>query len=290
MALLDGKALAGEIIAGLREEYQRIPKRLSLGAVVVGSDPVVAKFIAEKKRIADELGVDFRIYEYDAAISTNDLRANMAALVHQARLDGIIVQLPLPPAINAQSVLNAVPPEKDVDVLSARAMGNFSVGKSPVFPPVVGAVKALFDEYKINLRGKIVAVIGAGALVGKPIATWLLLEKATFTMVEEGGDIVAATRNADIIISGAGKPGLVTADMVKEGVVVIDAGTSSGSFSTDSTGSPQAISGQQASLVGDVDFESVSKKAVFITPVPGGIGPLTVAMIFKNLIVLASQD
>src|SRR3989344_3309772 len=274
MALLDGKQLAGKIIDGLREEYQKSPKKFSLGVVVVGSDPVIAKFIMQKKKIAGELGINFRIYAYDAAISTNDLRTNMASLVHQADLDGIVVQLPLPSTINAQSILNAVPPEKDVDVLSARAMGNFAVGKSPVLPPVVGAVKALFDEYQLGLRGKTIAVIGAGGLAGGPIATWLLLTKASFTVVEEGGDIAAATRNADIIISGAGKPDLITADMVKDGVVVIDAGTSSGSSSTSS--------GQQASIVGDVDFEGVSKKAAFITPVPGGVGPLTVAMIFKN--------
>lgn len=273
MILLDGKVLAGKIIAGLRDEYQNIPRRISLGAVVVGIDPVIARFVAQKKKIADELGVDFRAYEYQAGISTNDLRTNMAALVHQADPDGIIVQLPLPSGINAQSILNAVPPEKDVDVLSARAMGNFAVGKSPILPPVVGAVKALLDEYRIDLRGKRIAVIGAGALVGKPVATWLLLEKTTFTVVEEGGDVVAATRNADIIISGAGKPGLIIADMVKEGVIIIDAGTSE----------------SEGKLAGDIDFEGVSQKAAFITPVPGGIGPLTVAMIYRNLLTLAQH-
>lgn len=271
MALLDGKTLAAKITSGLREEYQKLPKPLSLGVVVVGDDPVIAKFIAQKKRIADELGVDFRTYAYDANISTNDLRANMSSLVHQANLDGIVVQLPLPSGINAQSILNAVPPEQDVDMLSARAMGNFAVGKSVVFPPVVGAVKALFDEYGIDIRGKMTAVIGAGALVGKPIATWLLLEKATFTVVEEGGDVAAATRGADIVISGAGKPGLIGADMIKSDAVVIDAGTSESG----------------AKIVGDVDFDAVSRKAAFITPVPGGIGPLTVAMIYKNLLMLA---
>jgi len=274
MALLDGKALAGKIIAELREEYRKFPKKFSLGVVVVGSDPVIARFIAQKKKTADELGVDFRIYAYDAAVSTNDLRTNIAALVHQANLNGIVVQLPLPQTINAQSILNAVPPEKDVDVLSARAMGNFAVGKSPILPPVVGAIRALFDEYQINLRGKTVAVIGAGALVGKPVAIWLLLEKATFTVVEESGDVAAATRNADIIISGAGKPGLITADMVKEGAVVIDAGTSESG----------------GKMMGDVDFESVSKKTSFITPVPGGVGPLTVAMIYQNFLTLTKAS
>lgn len=274
MVLLDGRSLAEKIIAELREEYRKILRRISLGAVVVGSDPVIAKFVAQKKKIAGELGVDFRMYEYRADISTNDLRANMAALAHQADLDGIIVQLPLPQGINAQSILNAVPAEKDVDVLSARAVGDFAVGKSLVLPPVVGAVKALLAEYGFSIAGQHIVILGAGRLVGKPIAIWLLNEKASFSVVEEAArDISGFTERADILISGVGKPGLVSADMIKEGAVIIDAGTSESG----------------GKLVGDVDFKNVSQKAAFITPVPGGVGPLTVAMIYKNLLTLAKH-
>lgn len=272
MVILDGKALAAKILAGLKSEIGN--RKLSLGAVVLGDNPVIQKFIGQKKKVAEELGVDFRVYDYSADISTNELRTRIATIVHQASPEGVIIQLPLPPHINTQYILNSVPSEKDVDVLSARAIGDFAVGKSRIDPPVVGAIKALCKEYTIDYRGKYVVVVGAGALVGKPVAMWLLNEKATFSVVEEEtADIAAFTKQADIIISGVGKPGLITGEMVRAGAVVVDAGTS------ESAGK----------LVGDVDFDSVSKRAGYLTPVPGGVGPLTVAMIYRNLFTLATQ-
>ncbi|RJQ35966.1 bifunctional 5,10-methylenetetrahydrofolate dehydrogenase/5,10-methenyltetrahydrofolate cyclohydrolase [Candidatus Parcubacteria bacterium] len=269
--LLDGKALAGQIIEELRAEYAKLPRPLSLAIVVVGGTEAIRKFVAQKEKVAHELGVNFRMHEYDAAISTDALRKRMAALAHDADPDGIIVQLPLAEHINQQSVLNAVPPEKDVDVLSARALGNLFVGKQRVLPGVVGAVKALLEAYAIDWTKKAAVIVGAGLLVGKPMAAWLLNERVTFSVVRSTtSDIGDYIRRADVVITGVGKPGLITADMVKDGAIVIDAGTS------ESAGK----------LVGDVDFEPVSNKASFITPVPGGVGPLTVAMIYKNLLEL----
>ena len=271
--LLDGKALAEKIVAGLKGEFSRLTERLTLAAVVVGENPVIATFIAQKQKIAEELGVDFRIYQYPAAISTNDLRKRLATVVHEVDPDGIIIQLPLPPRINTQYILNSVPPEKDVDVLSASAVGDFAVGKARVLPPVVGAMEALFEEYGIDYRTKHVVVVGAGRLVGKPVALWLANQKVSFTVVDENTtDIAMFTKQADMIISGVGKPGLITGDMVQAGAVVIDAGTS------ESAGK----------IVGDVDFGSACKRAAYLTPVPGGLGPLTVAMIFRNLTALAA--
>ena len=275
MILLDGKALAEKIITELKGGFTRFGKPPLLAAIIVGGDPVIRKFVEQKGKIAAKLCVDFRVYEYPADISTNELRKRIAVVVHDADPAGIIVQLPLPPHINQQYILNSVPPEKDVDVLSARAVGDFSVGKSKILPPVVGAVKALFEEYGIDYKTKHVLVVGAGALVGKPVAAWLANEKASFTVIDEHTpDIAAFTKNADIIISGAGKPGLITGNMVKEGAVIIDAGTS------ESAGK----------LAGDVDFESVSKKAAYVTPMPGGVGPLTIAMIYRNLLILATPQ
>ena len=282
MVILDGKSLAGKIIAGLKDEFSRLTKRPTLAVVVVGEDLVIRRFIEQKKKIAEELGVDFRTYEYPADISTNELRKRIATIVHDADPNGIIIQLPLTGHINTQYILNSIPPEKDVDVLSARAVGDFSVGKSKVLPPVVGAIAAFFEEYGIDYRKKHVVVVGAGRLVGKPVALWLANEKVSFTVVDENtSDITPFVKGADIIISGVGKPGLITGDMIKEGAVVIDAGASESS--------PSTGSGRQATLVGDVDFDSVSKKASHLTPVPGGVGPLTVAMIYKNLLTLATR-
>lgn len=271
-ALLDGKALAEKFLSELKIEYARLAKRPVLAAVVVGEDTVVLRFVLQKKKIAEALGVDFRVYDYPADISTNDLRKRLAVIVHDADPAGIIIQLPLPAHINQQYILNSVPPERDVDVLSARAVGDFMVGKSKILPPVVGAVKALFEEYGIDYKTKHVLVVGAGTLVGKPVAAWLANEKASFTLVDENTpDIADFSAKADIIISGVGKPGIITGGMVQEGAVVIDAGMS------EAGGRPS----------GDVDFDSVSPKAAYITPVPGGVGPLTVAMIYGNLLTLA---
>lgn len=288
MIIFDGRALAQKILAGLKAEIGE--RKLSLAVVIVpGSpqatgipaeglgiekNPVIQKFVSQKKKTAQELGVDFRVYEYPADVSTNDLRKRLATIVHDADPDGIIIQLPLPEHINQQYILNSVPPEKDVDVLSARAVGDFSVGKSKILPPIVGAIKALFEEYGIEYRVKHVVVIGAGRLVGKPVAAWLANEKVSFSVVDENtADISEFTKKADIIISGVGKPGLITGDMVKDGVVMIDCG----------------ISESGGALKGDADFDSVGKKAAYLSPVPGGIGPLTVAMIFKNLLILAKK-
>ena len=175
--------------------------------------------------------------------------------------------------MNAQYILNSVPPEKDVDVLSARPLGNFFVGKSIAIPPVVGAIQALLHEYEIDYQSKHVLIVGAGALVGKPVAVWLLNEKVAFSVIEEGAPgREVLMESADIIISGVGKPGLISGDMVKEGVIMIDAGTSEAG----------------GKLAGDAEFESVSAKASHITPVPGGVGPLTVVILFKNLLALAA--
>lgn len=272
MILLDGKKLAQKMLDILKKEISESKKELRLAAVFVGDNQITKKFLEQKKGAAQDIGLGLRIYDFPETISTNELRGRLAEIVHEEKNTGVIVQLPLPEHINTQYILNAIVPEKDVDVLSARALGNFFVGKSEVLPPVVGAVRAFFDEYGIECRGKHAVVVGAGKLVGKPVAVWLMNEGAAVSVVNEfTKDTSEFTKRGDIIISGAGKPKLITGDMVKEGVVVIDAGTSEA----------------EGKVVGDVDFDSVSPKASFITPVPGGVGPVTVAMLFKNLISLA---
>lgn len=282
MVLLDGKKLSQKILDEVKRDVSTMEKKLRLAVVVVGKDPVVEKFIQQKKRAAELVGIDVRIYPFEESITTNELRKRVAEIMHEEKNTGVIIQLPLPPQINAQYILNSVTPEKDVDVLSARALGNFVVGKSPtraspsgyspVMPPVAGAIKALFDEYKIDYKSKNIVIVGAGNLVGKPVALWLLNEKFTFSVVRSStkGPEEFTTR-ADVIISGIGKHKFITGDIVKEGVVVVDAGTSESG----------------GKVVGDVDFDSVAPKASFITPVPGGVGPVTVAILLKNLVTLA---
>ena len=272
MILLDGKAAAQKIFDALKEQAAALSKKPRLAIVVVGKNPVVDNFISQKKKAADGIGVEMRVYPFPTDITTNELRKRIAEIVHEKRNSGVIIQLPLPPHINKQYILNAIPPDKDPDVLSARAIGNFAVGKSPIMPPVAGAIKTLFDEYEIDYRVKSIVIVGAGALVGRPVALWLLGEGMGFTLITEGtAHPEAILREADIVISGIGKPRHITAENIKTGAVVIDAGTS------ESAGE----------IVGDVDADSVSRKASALSPVPGGVGPLTVAMLFTNLLTLA---
>jgi len=248
-------------------------KKPRLAVVVVGEDPVIANFIAQKKKAADAIGAEVRIYPFPAEITTNELRKRISEIVHEKRNTGVIIQLPLPAHINKQYILNAIPPEKDADVLSSRAVGAFAVGKSPIMPPVAGAIKILFEAYEIAYREAYIVILGAGSLVGRPVALWLMNERADVTVIadhaEEKTDII---RMADIVISGVGKPAFVRGDMIKQGAGVIDAGSS------ESAGE----------VVGDIDANSVGAKAAFLAPVPGGVGPLTVAILLKNLFILAA--
>ena len=271
MTLLDGKKLSQKILDEVETEVQKIGEKLRLAAVVLGKNPVIEKFVAQKKKTAESIGIDVRVFQFEESITTNELRKRLSEIIHEKRNTGVIVQLPLPKHINVQYILNSVTPEKDVDVLSARVVGNFAIGKSTILPPVVGAVKAFFDEYKIDYKNKYVVVVGAGSLVGRPTALWLLNEGATFSIVRSGTDHPEKfLREADIIISGAGQPKFIKGDMVGNGVVIIDAGT------TESEGK----------IVGDVDLDSVASKASYVTPVPGGVGPVTVAILLKNLLTL----
>lgn len=275
MILLDGNAVSQKILEEVKRRASETEKKLRLAVVVVGNDSVVRSFIAKKKQAGESVGIDVRTYPFPETITTNELRKRIAEIVHEKKNTGVIVQLPLPEHVSKQYILNAVTPEKDVDVLSSRAIGNFVVGKSPILPPIVGAVKTLFEEYGIEYHGKNIVVVGAGTLVGKPIALWLLAEHVPFTIItSETRDAQELLRRADIIITGIGKPGFLTGDMVRDGVVVIDAGTSE----------------SEGKIAGDVDFDSVAAKASFVTPVPGGVGPVTVAMLFKNLVVLAQKE
>lgn len=274
MQIIDGKKIAEKLIAELKEEVKKTQKPLRLAIVRVGDDAVTSSFLERKKKTGEEIGINVRIFEYPADITTDKFRKQLAVIVHEKKNTGIIVQLPLPAHINTQYILNSVTPEKDVDMLSARALGNFITGKSPILPPVAGAVKKIFEEYDISYKDKWIAVIGAGRLVGRQVALWLMSGDIGFNLVtEKTKNVQEMVRGADIVISGVGKTKLIGAETIKDGAIVIDVGTSS-------------ANGQ---ISGDVDFELVSKKASYITPVPGGVGPITVVMLFKNLVELAKK-
>lgn len=268
--IIDGKKIAEEIKNSLREEILKSGKKLKLAIVQVGENEVSKKFIERKVKFAEEIGIKTRIYNLPEEISTSQLRKKMAEICHIKENDGIIIQLPLPKNINTQYALNSIVLKKDVDILSSRSFGDFATGRSKILPPLVGVVKTIFEKYNIEPAGKNIVIIGRGILVGKPIASWLINEGATVSVLNsKTKDISKFTKEADIIISGVGKPGLVKPDILKDGVVVIDAATSI----------------KDGKLIGDFD-PSTAEKSLLFTPVPGGVGPITVAMLFKNLIEL----
>ena len=271
---IDGKKLAEEIRTSLKDEVSKIGKKIRLAVVEVGKNPVTEKFLEQKKKFGEAVGIDVRIYDLPETISTNQLREKLAKIVHIKENTGVIIQLPLPKQINTQYILDGIIPEKDPDMLSSKSVGLFSSGRSKILPPVAGAIKYIFDKNNVGVKGKKVTVIGAGRLVGKPIAVWLINQGAAMTIIDENtADPTLHTMDADIIISGAGEPNLVGPQMVKNGVVAIDCGAS------ESAGK----------LAGDIDL-AVAEKASLFSPVPGGVGPLAVAMLFKNLVELAKKS
>ena len=265
--IIDGKKIARKILRQAQDKLSQVEgKPLRLAAVLVGpstsSGQALKKFVELKKKAAQEIGVEFRTYEFPEDISNNQLREELNKIVKVKTTHGVIVELPLPGHLNTQYLLNTLPEEKDVDVLSEKSQGKFFTGRSKILPPSVEAVKQIFQEYKIEPKGKAAAVFGYGLLVGKFMSHWLVQQGATISIItEHTKEPEKISKEADIIVSGVGRPNLITEKMVRDGAVVIDFGK-------------------------DVDFESVSKKAGLITPPTGGVGPIVVATVLKNLVDL----
>jgi len=271
--ILSGETLAKEILAKI--EPHASGKNLNLCVVQVGANEVSRKYIAEKQKAAEKLGIAFSLFEVEEAVTQEELERKVQELADDKTCSGIVVQLPLPPHINTPNVLDRIPVEKDVDVLSTKSFELFKHRKLGILPPTVAAISRLLEASGISLGGKQIVIVGKGRLVGIPLAIWFLQKGITPVVADKSTlNIGEVTKTADILVSATGKAGLIKGDMVKEGAVVIDAGTS--------------VEGGDTK--GDVDFESVSKKASFITPVPGGVGPLTVACLLDNLVTLWKQS
>ena len=269
--ILDGKKLSEQILKGLRKKAKKLDKKLNLVAVCVGASSFSKSYLSQKEKACEKVGINFKLINFSKNISTSELWQDVKKFSDDFEVNGLLLQLPLPKHIETQKILNAISPQKDVDCLSEENLGKFFSGNPLILPPTLGGIARLLKKYKIGLRGKYVVIVGAGRLVGKPAALWAMNDGATISILNKlTPKISDFTKKADIIISGVGKPRLITEDMVKEGAVIIDAGTSK----------------EDNRIVGDVDFESVSKKAGYITPVPGGIGPMTVASLLENLVKL----
>lgn len=270
--ILDGKKLADRILSNLKREIKNRRLKLRLAVILVGENPVSEIFINQKKKTCEKTGIDFKLFKLPSKIKPQVLKKEVEKIVKNSVNSGVIIQLPLPKRLNVQEILNLVSQEKDVDALSEKSLGKFYQGTLNILPPTVEGILRLLKEYKLKLKEKNIVIVGAGRLVGFPLAIQLLKEKATISVLNEfTRDAPSFTRKADILISGVGKPNLIKGNMIKKGAIIIDAGTSI----------------KKETIAGDIDFKSVSRKASFLTPVPGGVGPMTVACLLKNLVKLS---
>jgi methylenetetrahydrofolate dehydrogenase (NADP+)/methenyltetrahydrofolate cyclohydrolase len=270
--ILSGKEVAAKVLAEvkanvavLREKTRAQP---TLAVILVGEDPASQIYVRNKKRAADEVGIAARDFLFPQGCSQAEVLETIASINRDPSIHGILLQLPLPNGMDEDEAVAAIAPEKDADGLHPTNLGNLLGGKPGAIPCTPAGCLEILDHYGIPIEGAEAVVIGRSRLVGKPLAQLLLARHATVTMCHtRTRDLGAHCRRADILCVAAGKAGIVTGDMVKPGVVVIDVGVN------------RLPTGR---VTGDVQFDSVSPKARAITPVPGGIGPMTVAMLMRN--------
>jgi methylenetetrahydrofolate dehydrogenase (NADP+)/methenyltetrahydrofolate cyclohydrolase len=271
--VFNGREYSKEIINGLKEKVATLPFVPEFSDILIGGG-VSLRYVKMKQKIAESVGIKFVEANLDESVQTEDIINKIKELSTRPNMCGIIVQLPLPGHIDTQKVLNSIPIELDVDGLSSVYDGLFYSGEDTFVMPTALAVMKILKQSGVQLKDKNIAIVGQGKLVGKPI-TYLLqkqnLDLDVITINTHPDDMISILENADVIITAVGKPGIVTGDDVKSGVVVIDAGT----LEVDGT------------IMGDVDYDSVSQKSSFITPTPGGVGPVTVAALMENVVASA---
>jgi len=246
--IIDGKKISEKILKGLKKEIEEKQLKLKLGVILVGDDFASNVYVNRKKIACGKVGIGFESFNFPSDISEEDLENRIREIAVKEDINGMIVQLPLPKKFSAEDILSVIPRNKNAEFIS----------------PVVSAVEKILEEYNISLKNKKIVLIGRGKSAGGPLAEWLESQNLEIFEIDK-------IKEADIVISGVGKSGLITGDMIKQGAVVIDIG-----FSHD----------KNKKAVGDVDFKSVSQKASYITPVPGGVGPITVACLLENLLKL----
>ena len=277
--ILDGKKVSQKVKDALKEEtkafFEKYGIRPGLAVVIVGDDPASRVYVNSKKKACEEIGY----YSEEHALSKDTTESELLSLVEKlngdGKIHGILVQLPLPGHIDEEKIINAISPKKDVDAFHPVNVGKIMIGNFDFLPCTPAGVMELLDEANIDLTGKNCVVIGRSNIVGKPQAMLLLHKDATVTICHsKTKNLKEITKNADVLIAAVGRAKMVTADYVKKGAVVIDVGMNRL---------------ENKKLAGDVDFDSVKDVASYITPVPGGVGPMTIAMLMKNTFTAAKR-
>ncbi|MBI5226102.1 bifunctional methylenetetrahydrofolate dehydrogenase/methenyltetrahydrofolate cyclohydrolase FolD [Candidatus Micrarchaeota archaeon] len=269
--LLNGKQLAEKIRNDLAEKAASLSARVGrppgLAAILVGEDSASQLYVSKKHQACQEAGFHSELIQLSASISQDEILKKVRDLNRAATIDGILVQLPLPKGMDENAVLETVAPEKDVDGFHPQNLGKLMAGQAGFVAATPKGVMRLLQEYGVKIAGKHVVIVGRSTIVGKPLALLMLQADATVTVCHsKTKNLKEFTKQADILVAAVGKAGLITADHVKDGAVVVDVGTSR----------------VGTKLKGDVDFDSVKQTASWITPVPGGVGPMTIAMLLEN--------
>lgn len=273
--ILDGKMLRDKIFESLKAKLDKMEQKPTLAVILVGENPASQIYVRNKKKTAEKLGINSLSIEYPSDISEEELLNKIKELNSDEKVTAILVQLPLPAHINKNRIIDAILPQKDVDGLTPYNLGKLFSGEEPfVYPCTPKGILLLLDEYNIKLEGKNIVVVGRSNLVGKPVAQMLLKRNATVTMCHSHTkNLSEITKTADIIVSAVGKK-VIGEKMLKSDCVVIDVGI---------------FRDENGKISGDVDFENVSKTAAYISPVPGGVGPMTIASLMLNTVELARK-
>ena len=277
--IIDGKLISAQIreeIAEKVKEYnERTGKLPGLAVVIVGENPASQVYVRNKKKACEQVGFNSWVYETPESTTQDDLNALIDKLNEDSAVHGILVQLPLPKHLDEEQVILRIKPEKDVDAFHPYNVGRITIGNPKFLPCTPAGIMELLHRSNIEIAGKECVVIGRSNIVGKPMALLLLSENGTVTVCHsKTKDLKEVCRRADILVVAIGKANFVTADMVKEGAVVIDVGMNRNA---------------EGKLTGDVDFASVSEVASYITPVPGGVGPMTITMLLQNTLRAAEE-
>lgn len=275
--IIDGKKLSEKVLESLKPEVALLKKQgitPKLAIIFVGDHQPSKTYIKRKEDAARSIGVDFELHTYPADTAKEKIISEIKKIQHDKDLSGLIVQLPLPEPLYTTEVLNAVDPECDVDCFTDTQLGKLVMKTNTIAPPTPGAVCDMLESINVDVKGKHIVIVGAGALVGKPLAIMLLNKQATVTVCNSyTKNLKLITKTADILVSAVGKKDLITKSHIQKDCIVIDTG----------------IVFVDNKMYGDVDFDKVSKKASYITPVPGGVGPVTVALLLKNTVTQAKK-